>query len=74
MPIICMIGGQGPFNGLKSEPRIGYRAYLTPGGPFTGGTLGRDVAYLEQLSKQFMLESPVIEAIHPSNNARTPVT
>jgi UDPglucose 6-dehydrogenase len=28
--------------GLQSEPRIGPRAYLGPGGPFAGGTLARD--------------------------------
>jgi UDPglucose 6-dehydrogenase len=27
--------------GLKSEPRIGPKAYLGPGGPFAGGTLAR---------------------------------
>src|SRR5271170_7023334 len=30
--------------GLKSDPRIGPHAYLSPGGPFAGGTLARDVA------------------------------
>src|SRR5438270_236020 len=29
--------------GLKSDVRIGPRAYLGPGGPFAGGTLARDV-------------------------------
>jgi len=32
--------------GLKSEPRIGPKAYLGPGGPFAGGTLARDVVTL----------------------------
>jgi UDPglucose 6-dehydrogenase len=32
--------------GLKSEPRIGPKAYLGPGGPFAGGTLARDVVAL----------------------------
>ena len=31
--------------GLKSEPRIGPKAYLGPGGPFAGGTLARDVVH-----------------------------
>lgn len=35
--------------GLKSDPRIGARAYLGPGGPFAGGTLARDVVTLSQL-------------------------
>ena len=31
--------------GLKSEARIGPRAYLSPGGAFAGGTLARDVVF-----------------------------
>src|ERR1700728_3474374 len=37
--------------GLKSEPRIGPKAYLGPGGPFAGGTLARDVGTLTKLAK-----------------------
>ena len=29
--------------GLKSESRVGPKAYLSPGGPFAGGTLARDI-------------------------------
>ena len=36
--------------GLKTERRIGPRAYLSPGGAFAGGTLARDVAFLEGLA------------------------
>ena len=36
--------------GLKSEPRIGPKAYLGPGGPFAGGTLARDVVTLTKLA------------------------
>jgi UDPglucose 6-dehydrogenase len=32
--------------GLKSDPRIGSRAYLNPGEAFAGGTLARDVGFL----------------------------
>lgn len=35
--------------GLKSEGRIGPRAYLGPGAAFSGGTLARDLAYLDAL-------------------------
>lgn len=35
--------------GLKSDVRIGSRAYLGPGGPFAGGTLARDVVTLTGL-------------------------
>ncbi len=37
--------------GLKSEPRIGPKAYLGPGGPFAGGTLARDVVTLTKLAE-----------------------
>jgi UDPglucose 6-dehydrogenase len=37
-------------SGLKSEARIGPQAYLSPGGPFSGGTLARDVVTLDQLA------------------------
>ena len=33
--------------GLKSEVRIGPRAYLAPGAAFAGGTLARDVRFLQ---------------------------
>ena len=38
--------------GLKSETRIGRKAFLSPGIPFAGGTLGRDVNYLNDISKK----------------------
>ena len=34
--------------GLKSDQRIGPKAYLAPGGAFAGGTLARDVVLLER--------------------------
>ena len=37
--------------GLKSEPRIGPKAYLGPGGPFAGGTLARDVVTLTKIAE-----------------------
>lgn len=38
--------------GLKSEPRIGPGAYLSPGGPFAGGTLARDVVALTKIAQE----------------------
>ena len=38
--------------GLKSDERIGYKSYLSPGGPFGGGTLGRDLTFLKKISKK----------------------
>jgi len=55
-------------SGLKSDPRIGSRAYLGPGGPFAGGTLARDVVTLTQLSQAKNLPLALIPAIKESND------
>jgi UDPglucose 6-dehydrogenase len=54
--------------GLKSESRIGERAYLGPGGPFFGGTLARDIKFLESLSLKSNLKNPIINSVSKSNN------
>lgn len=54
--------------GLKSDPRIGERAYLGPGGPFAGGTLARDVVTLSQLGITQHLPLALIPAIKESND------
>jgi UDPglucose 6-dehydrogenase len=54
--------------GLKSDPRIGPRAYLGPGGPFAGGTLARDVVVLTQLARAHGEDLAVIPAIKQSND------
>jgi UDPglucose 6-dehydrogenase len=54
--------------GLKSEPRIGPRAYLGPGGPFAGGTLARDVVTLTELAGENKEQVPLISAIKKSND------
>ncbi|MDI1334735.1 MAG: nucleotide sugar dehydrogenase [Lacunisphaera sp.] len=54
--------------GLKSDPRIGTRAYLGPGGPFAGGTLARDVVTLSQLGQTKNLPLALIPAIKESND------
>jgi UDPglucose 6-dehydrogenase len=54
--------------GLKSEPRIGPRAYLGPGGPFAGGTLARDVVTLTKLANAKGETISVIPAIKQSND------
>jgi UDPglucose 6-dehydrogenase len=57
--------------GLKSEPRIGARAYLRPGAAIAGGTLARDVVFLEQLGGEGALETPLLASIIASNRAHT---
>ncbi len=54
--------------GLKSEPRIGLKAYLGPGGPFAGGTLARDVVTLTKLADAKGEKISVIPAIKQSND------
>ena len=54
--------------GLKSDPRIGTRAYLGPGGPFAGGTLARDVMTLTELAIAQKLPIAIIPAIKESND------
>jgi UDPglucose 6-dehydrogenase len=54
--------------GLKSETRIGPKAYLGPGGPFAGGTLARDVVTLTKLAEANRENVSIIPAIKQSND------
>lgn len=54
--------------GLKSEQRIGPKAYLSPGGAFAGGTLARDIIFLNLISKREGLKTPLLAAVKPSND------
>jgi UDPglucose 6-dehydrogenase len=54
--------------GLKSESRIGPKAYLSPGGAFAGGTLARDVVTCTQLGQKYGETLEVIPAIKRSND------
>jgi len=53
--------------GLKSEVRIGPRAYLAPGAAFAGGTLARDIAFLTSIGRARGLDLPLVGAVRPSN-------
>jgi UDPglucose 6-dehydrogenase len=55
--------------GLKSEQRIGPRAYLSPGGAFTGGTLARDVRFLRELGRIHQRPTPLVDGIEASNTS-----
>jgi UDPglucose 6-dehydrogenase len=55
--------------GLKTEARIGPRAYLSPGGPFAGGTLARDIEFLGGISKSQQLITPLLSSVRLSNDA-----
>lgn len=54
--------------GLKSEDRIGYKAYLRPGNAIAGGTLARDVNYLIQMGQQQTVGTPLFPALLASNH------
>jgi UDPglucose 6-dehydrogenase len=54
--------------GLKTEARIGPRAYLSPGGAFAGGTLARDVVFLSQLGRDMNVPTDMLAAVKTSND------
>jgi len=55
--------------GLKSEQRIGPRAYVSPGAAFAGGTLARDIEFLKEIGRRHEQPVPVLEAVRASNDA-----
>ena len=54
--------------GLKTDNRIGKKAYLSPGNPIAGGTLLRDVNFLNNKKKKLKLQSPLLSSLVISNN------
>jgi UDPglucose 6-dehydrogenase len=52
---------------LKSEARIGPRAYLSPGAAFAGGTLARDVRFLQGFGDGGAVETPLLDGVVRSN-------
>jgi UDPglucose 6-dehydrogenase len=54
--------------GLKSEGRIGPRAYLSPGGAFAGGTLARDLQFLVGQGLAHRLSTPLLSGVLRSND------
>jgi UDPglucose 6-dehydrogenase len=55
--------------GLKSERRIGPRAYLSPGDAFAGGTLARDISFLRELAERHGLPAHVFSGVAEGNDA-----
>ena len=53
--------------GLKSEERIGPKAYLSAGNSFSGGTLARDVKTLNKIAEDHGEKIDVLSSIIPSN-------
>jgi UDPglucose 6-dehydrogenase len=54
--------------GLKSESRIGSKAYLGPGAAFAGGTLARDVEFLTQIGAVHYQPTHLLSAVRASND------
>src|SRR5437870_1309694 len=49
--------------GLKSEARIGPKAYLSPGAAFAGGTLARDVRFLTAFGREYAVQTPLLGGV-----------
>ncbi len=58
------------IGGIKSDPRIGMKAYLTPGIGFSGGTLGRDLRVLSNIHGGSEGAPDFFGTIHGLNQAR----
>jgi len=69
---LCQSGGADVgdvLRGLRSDPRIGDRPYFSPGVPFSGGTLSRDLRYLANLAAERGADAPLAAAVLESNAA-----
>jgi UDPglucose 6-dehydrogenase len=55
--------------GLKSDIRIGPRAYVKPGGAYAGGTLARDIAYLIERGAALGRPMDLVRGVRASNDA-----
>lgn len=55
------------ISGIKSDIRIGKKAYLSPGIGFSGGTLGRDLKVLEGVNNETQSSAELFGFIHKTN-------
>jgi UDPglucose 6-dehydrogenase len=53
--------------GLRTEGRIGPRAYLSPGAAFSGGTLARDLRFLAERGRATRVAVPLLQGVLASN-------
>lgn len=56
--------------GLKTEQRIGPRAYLSPGAAFAGGTLARDIGFLLELAQKNDRPAHLFRGVRESNECQ----
>ncbi len=54
--------------GLRTEPRIGARAYVGAGAAYSGGTLARDVAFLTDLGRAHDVSTALLLGARASND------
>ncbi len=54
--------------GLKTDMRIGKLAYVRAGGPYAGGTLARDVAFVIDKEREYGLEPRFFEGVRSAND------
>lgn len=67
---ICRKVGANPKEverGMKTEGRIGPRAYLSAGGAYSGGTLARDIDFLIFMEKKQGIRGDFFESVRRSN-------
>jgi UDPglucose 6-dehydrogenase len=55
--------------GLKTESRIGRRAYLAPGAAIAGGTLARDLGFLADVGMRAGVPTPLVDGVCAANEA-----
>ena len=56
--------------GMKSDSRIGEKAYLAPGIGFSGGTLGRDLKALDSMNESYQGSAQFFKTVHGFNQQR----
>ena len=52
---------------LRSDARVGSKAYLSPGAGFAGGTLAREVTFLNEIARAKGLALPLLDGVLVSN-------
>lgn len=68
---ICEVVGadaKAVERGMKTESRIGAKAYVSPGAAFAGGTLARDVRFLNETAASSRLNLPLLASVKTSND------
>jgi UDPglucose 6-dehydrogenase len=67
---ICEEVGADPTEverGMRTEQRIGPKAYIRAGGPYEGRTLARDLEYLRDIGYDYGMSLPLLMSIKKSN-------